>query len=626
MNTVCMEPEKLPATAEISQVITTEYAVKNLLDEVQTLLQAKSGIDEHKAKVLRKSWDELRGQSDPESVDLSTLEQRFEKLRVRIHDQVALRNKQYAEIEEQIEQLKAELKTGDLKKSQQLEQSIINGLNKIRGLSSQRRQKVIQEIEVLQPKIKKLSSWRHWGTLQAREKIIEEIEGLHETEKNLEKVATRIKQARDEWKEWDNSGEGGDKKLYLKFDAACTKAYLPCKAMFDTQRKQRKDASRNRSAICELLESQYEKIDWREPDWREIQQLIREQQTMWRKAGGAEFKDRKPLQKRFDLAMEKFDGPLSRERKRNFQLRKDLVDQINALLAVEDTRKAISTLQGLKKGWQVTVSATRGQERSIWKQFTKACDGIYDKSRRVKKEFDQQLNSQLDAKKSLCDEIESGLKVGSADSAALASQISKWKTAWADSGNVPKVKAHQIDKRFRDAMGMADKALARLQQEDQSQTDQKLFASAAICEQLEQLVFTGADLETAEPEQSLVNLEELDDKVQIAMQNRISLIKSAAGNQAKVGQIQQSFEKRFDQVNGYLLQLEINSGVDSPAEYAKQKMALQIGRLSAAMGKSAEQELLDSKELIVRIHTIAGIDPAKRNEINQRFNKCYQAL
>ena len=323
-----------------------------LLAELDTLLKKdKKHIDENQAKKLRKQWDQLGEGLDASDERVQKLTARFETLRGRIHDQVEKRNASYAELENWLEALKKAIKQDDLQTSQQLEQKIINGLNRTKGLSSQRQQTVIQALEALQPKIKKLVSWRHWGTAKAREQVIEEIRNLHETEKDLEKRARRIKQAREEWKQWDNSGEGGDKKLYKAFDEACTAAYEPCRKLFEAQRKQREAASKHRATVCEALEQYYEKADWREPDWKVITTLLREQSARWRKLGPADFRDRKPLQKRYDAIMQRFDGPLDRERKRNLRSRQELIENISKLVELDDNRRAINELQKLKKQW-----------------------------------------------------------------------------------------------------------------------------------------------------------------------------------------------------------------------------------------------------------------------------------
>ena len=150
--------------------------------EITALLGSK-GIDEHRAKRLRKQWKLHQDGAKPDgstndSADES-LAALFVELRERIHAQVALREKQFARVENTLQQLRTSLSNGDVKQSQQLEQSVVDTLNQITGLSSQRRRKIITELEALQPKLRKLADWRKWGTVQAREKLIREIKDIH---------------------------------------------------------------------------------------------------------------------------------------------------------------------------------------------------------------------------------------------------------------------------------------------------------------------------------------------------------------------------------------------------------------------------------------------------------------
>lgn len=110
------------------------------------------------------------------------------------------------------------------------------------------------------------------------------------------------------------------------------------------------------------------------------------------------------------------------------------------------------------------------------------------------------------------------------------------------------------------------------------------------------------------------------------MEARFQAAADAANNDTKLKELKELLGRNFERINGYLLQLEINAGVDSPAAYAKQRMALQIGRLSAALGKEADQELLENQALVERIHTTGAVSASQQAEINQRFEAVYQAL
>ena len=616
------DPEEKPSAEEVMR----ERDAITLHRELAGFLGRKGSLDEHQAKRLRKSWDTLSPALREDSPMRQKLDAGIETLRERIHRQVEERNREFADLEQQVERLKLSLESNDLKSSQQLEQNVINGLNRIKGLSAQRRQSVIGNLEALQPKIKKLASWKSWGAEQAREKIIDEIRNIHDNETDLAKIAKRIQQAREEWKQWDLSGEGGGHKLYAVFDSVCTKAYEPCKAHFENLRKHRQAASRNRAQICETLEKTYEETDWRSPDWKATQQLIREQTARWRKLGPADYRDRKPLAKRFEAIVSRFEGPLERERKRNLKQRRELIEQVRGLAEMEDSRKAIAELQVLKKQWQVTVSGSRKQEQAVWNRYIDACDAVYRRDKESKKAFERQLAEQLEFKKKLCAEIEAMVEENPADPADVASRLQRWQTAWEEGGRTPKHQEKQIQKRYRNAMGAARKILSDIRRAAQSALNSHLFRRAAACAELEAETLNGGSPDVASHQAAFEALPPLADDLQGMMESRFQAAAEAAGNEGKRKELQESLERNFERINGYLLQLEINAGVDSPAAYAKQRMALQIGRLSAALGKEADQELLDNQALVERIHTTGAVSAPQQAEINQRFEAGYQAL
>jgi len=621
-----MEPEELLEETEVSQTITTEYAAKSLLADLKGVLADPKEIDENKAKQLRKAWDELQSQTSDRDVDCTALESGFEKLRLRIHKQVELRNKSYAILEGLLKTLSESIAKEELQEAQVTEKKIINGLNKIRGLSNQRRQKVIGALESLQPKMKKLSSWRHWWTEQAREKIIQEIQQIHEKEKSLEKVAQFIKQAREEWKQWDNSGEGGNKTLYKQFDAACSKAYEPCKALFDQQRKQREASSRHRKQVCELLESDYEKVDWRNPDWKKLQTLMREQSGRWRKLGPAEFRDRKPLQKRFEAAAQRFDGPLDRERKRNLKQREDLIESILKLVEMDDSRKAIGELQAIKKQWVVSVSGARKKEQAIWNKFTKACDAVYEKSRESKKAFEQELEQHFTARMALCDEIEADLKTNTFAPNDLSKQINKWRNQWSEFGRVPKAKTKQSQKRWNDVLGRSKALLSSMQRESQNKSDEQLFAFAKICSEVENGLIENQSVDLEQMKQQWNTLAPLPSSIMTKLNARFEHAINSIESKVSSEKTRELTERNFETLNHYLLQLELNLGVDSPDEFSRQRMALQISRLSAALGKAGDEAILDNQQLVYAIHSLGPIMLDRQAESMSRFQSCYKSM
>ncbi len=594
--------------------------------ELTIFLTKQGDLNEQQAKRLRKSWELLASVLEGDSVLKAKLDEDFELLRNRIHQQVEIRNTQYAKLEQELETLKKSVAASDLKTSQLLEQKVIRGLNRISGLSTQRRQHILTNLETLQPKIQKLVSWRSWGTDQAREKIIEEIRHIHEKETDLAKIAKCIQRAREDWKQWDLSGDGRNHRLYTVFDTVCTQSYEPCKVHFDKRRKRRQEASRQRVRVCKSLEEWFEQTNWHQPNWKALQKLVREHKEQWRKLGPAEYRDRKPLAKRFDAILARFDEPLDRERTKNLKKRRDLIAKIENLKTMEDARQALGELQALKQEWQVTVSSKRDIEQAIWKQFTDACDAVHDRNKKSKEAFSRQLESHLEAKKQLCISIESLVTESPHDPGEVSSRLRQWQATWEKIGSVPKHQEKPIQKRFRNAMGAARRYLSELHQTTQCQITDHLLQRASVCAQLEKHVLNGNPPEVASLRAEFDSIPQLSEALQEALEFRFQTAARAAEDEDWCMQLQASLEENFTQINHYLLQLEINAGVDSPTTYAKQRMTLQISRLSVALGKGTDGELPNNKVLVERIHTTGAVSVAQQKEINQRFAASYRKL
>ncbi len=607
-------------------VETREEDAIELYRQLYALLGRQKSLDEHSAKRLRKSWGVLSPTLGEDSTLRPKLEKGFEELRNRIHQQVETRHAEFAKLEQHLESLQKSVAGNDLQASQVLEQQIIRGLNHIPGLSFQRRQQILDVLESLQPKIKQLDSWRNWGTDQAREQMIEEIKQIHEKETDLPTIAKRIQQAREEWKKWDLSCDRGNHRLYTVFDAACTAAYAPCQVHFDHQREQRQEAGQKRVRICERLETAFAQIDWNQPDWKSVQKLVREQTGQWHALRAADYRDRKILAKRFETIIRQFDEPLDRERRINLRFRKDLIKKIETLRTYEDPRKAVSELQPLKKEWRVTVSSKRGIEQEVWKQFTKACDAIYHRDQESKKSLRNQLALQLEQKQTLCAEIESWIAQSSQDPDEGAACLRRWKTMWDQLGSVFKRREPEIEKRFRHAMAAARQYLSGLRQARRLALNDHLFQKAAICIQLETAILQGIMPDIPALQSTFEAVPSLDTALQAALESRFHTAVGAVQHDMARQQFMASLDTNYDRINSDLLQLEINAGVESPVIYAKQRMALQIGRLSAALGKTTDHEVLDNQALIERIHTTGPVPESQQQDLAQRFQTSYQAL
>lgn len=590
--------------------------------EIRALLEAPDGIDESRAKRLRKQ--RLLHHEGAEDGVLAAL---FEQLRERVHSQVELREKQFAQVEEHLRELRASLNNGDLERSRQLEKTVMQALDRITRLSKQRRLKVITELEALQPELHKLSGWRRWGTTQAREKMIREIRNIHRSGATLEEIARRIRQARQEWRDWNKAGEGASRKLQAVFDHECTAAYRPCQDHFDEQKRQHRQNSRAREQICLFLEQEFSRIEWRAIDWKRLQQLVRSQTGKWRGAGPAEYKSRKILQRRFDAIMEKFNDPLERERRRNYKMREKLIADIEQLAHSENTRAALAELQALKKKWAPTVTSSRRREREIWKRFTDACDRVFAKRDREREDHKRALRENLAARESLCAEIEARCRGGSETHPGIGAHLKRWRARWDELGEAPKASAEKINKRYRQATRQAQKVFDQSRLDEQARRHSLLRQKSLLCARLEaQVLADGGGARGGEDPDQLSErwkaLPPLPGDLEQAIGERYQLACAAVFDAAALRRLRDSMPANLEVLHARLLQLEILAEVDSPAAFSRQRMALQIERLSAALGNREAGQGQSAGQLIDDILVAGAVHEREHAAAFERLHRC----
>ena len=227
---------------------------------------------------------------------------------------------------------------------------------------------------------------------------------------------------------------------------------------------------------------------------------------------------------------------------------------------------------------------------------------------------------------SLCDQIEDALKANTLDADALSKQISKWRTQWSDFGRVPKAKIKQSEKRWKDVSSQSKTLLLALQRENQNKSDERLFAFSKICTAVENGLINKQPVDLDQVKQEWNNLETLPTSAMSKLNKRFENAIKSIESDTPPEKVSQLAERNFETLNQYLLQLELNLGIDSPDEFSKQRMALQINRLSAALGKGGDEPALNNEELVYAIHSLGPVKLDRQSESMSRFQSCYKSM
>jgi hypothetical protein len=604
-----------------------------ILDEINSLLEVASGIDETRAKKVRKAIDALRNtDSEPVAVEDQPAEVQIaearpgedseldakidtgmETLRIRIHAQVERRNNDYEKSLALTDELETALKNNELQQAERSYHKLMSIMGNIPGLSEQRWQDIDKRLNRVRPQLRKLESWRHWGTTLARKDLIEQVRQLTGANLHPEKLATQIKQAREQWHAWDKSGDHAGKELWKEFDQTCEEAYKPCIAHFEKLKQGRKENLRQRRAIIDRLNTLYAETDWKQPDWREIDKTISHARRDFYKIGNVDFKYRKPLARALDETLEKFEENLSSERERSLKARERLIADIEALAEVANLRDALDQLDKLKKQWTITVTSKRELENRLWKSFQTACDSTYRRRDAERKEQDAERNQNLKQKQELIEEL--GRVAAAADEELLAnaSALTRIRHQWEAIGWIPRKYESSLDSSWRAVQKQFSSALKAAESRARDSELDNLARRATLCHQWEQATLNGNTVDKDSVTAEWNALPALSDLNAGTMNQRFGQALSRPDDTTLSGNLAAK--------QTACLKLEVLLELESPQEYQAERMAYQIERLNASLKKELDAQ--DSPEDLLLAAFAAGAVPVEAaDSIEHRIGMC----
>jgi exonuclease SbcC len=594
-----------------------------ILEEINGLLETDGDIDEARAKRLRKAVDALRepdaaaavtgeAPADQQQLD-NAIDSGLKSLRKRVHRQVERRNRDYEKALGLMGELEKALSDNELQHAEQVNHRLRSIMGNVPDRSAPRWRDIDKRLHAIHPQLRKLESWRHWGTTQAREQLIEQVMLLQDAGLPPDELAREIQQAREQWHSWDKSGDHAAKALWKRFDEACETAYKPCITHFEKLKKRRAANLKQRQGVIDRLNARYAATDWKQPDWRDLDKFVSHARRDFYKAGGVDFRHRKPLARAFEQALAQFEEQLERERSRSLRAREKLIADVEALAGVENLHEALEQLEALKRQWKITVVSKRGVENSLWKRYQAACDLTYSRRDAERREQAVERSDNLKQKQALIEELERTANSGDEELLASASALARARERWEAIGWVPRKQERSLNSRWHEAQKQFRRALAAARSRARSSELDNLARRAALCQDWEQAVLAGEAPDAAAAAAEWNALPALNGAHAGAMEQRFS--------QALTRPDDATLAENLAAKQAACLKLEVLLELDSPAECQAERMAYQIERLNASMKKdTGAQDNPD--ELLIRVLGIGAVPAEAAGAIEQRIRNC----
>jgi len=223
-------------------------------------------------------------------------------------------------------------------------------------------------------------------------------------------------------------------------------------------------------------------------DLAEVAKQLRPLQKEWKKIGPVARDQANERWLRFKEACdaayarcEPYFAEQDQQRKDNFEVKKQLCAQVEALVESTEWNETTERIKGLQAEWKSVGPVPRKKSDAVWKRFRAACDAFFDRRKEHYKTQDAERKVNLEQKEALCERAETLAE--SSDWQETAEQLKRLQAEWKSGGPVPRNRSEAIWKRFRTA---CDHFFARRASHHDEGRSENLAQKRALCEGLEQ--------------------------------------------------------------------------------------------------------------------------------------------
>ena len=467
--------------------------------------------------------------------------------------------------------------------------------------------------------LKRLNDWARWGGNVSREELVKAVEDLPVQRLAMAELAKKVGSMRERWKSLDAVSGHAPKGLWERFDAACTAAYAPAAAHF----KHLADERHTNAAKAQALIDETRALSTSAAsDWKQIAAAGQRLRQLWTRLGTIDRKDKRKLDTAFDQALAALLAPLTEERKQEMARREQLIAEVQQL--VPNERGTLDTLRSLQERWQEQAKALpleRKAEQALWQRFRAACDHVFAQRKESAHAADSERRAHLHAREAICAGLEAATFSGSDKEqlAAIALALRDAASGWHASGTVPRSSEQKITQRYQAAVAAVQAQADAIKRRAGAAQINALRDKLRLCQALEGAIGQdGQTLDAADWQARWQALPPLAAEYERVLQGRFNAALSAVNGQrsAYAEQLERNRAKLLDEV----LRMEIVAGVDSGAEFARDRLKMQVEVLQSSL-KSGQKPLTHTAQYLQLCAMPALADARTASRIEQLFRR-----
>jgi len=465
---------------------------------------------------------------------------------------------------------------------------------------------VERSLAPLHARYAELKRWQHWSNQRRRRELCDEIEALTETGAHPDAVATRVREARDEWQRLDaaETGEGAAETsgLARRFYSACQRALKPAQKYFE-KRDAVRDAHRTQ---LDALLARVEAMPADASDWKAMVSLRHDLSGELRTLDRFSPRDRTVLAKRIKQAIAVLAPRIDAHTNAVKAAKERLIAQAGTLSEKAD-RSSIRTVRELQQQWIALGEGLRGVDQKQWREFRAACDRVFTGLDAERKEREAQAAALAGQAQGVVDDIETLVRDTGLETEALATRRRELELRWREAGSSDR----GLDQRWRKALDALAARTAGREREKRLARYSLALEKYALLRELEHGAVAG-------------------DALTVQWDSHPALIAAFAQplsrrwDRARAGTVDPADGDTVEAARDALVRMEFATGTASPAEDRQRRMDFQVARLSARM-RGAAQTINADSELVEMLSTWFALSGRLPEELEQRFQDAARA-
>ncbi len=478
---------------------------------------------------------------------------------------------------DRLDAMEAALQQGSLGTAAELDKSLKESKDKGMRLTPAQ----LEHLNHVRAELKRLSDWARWGGNVSREELIKAVETLPTQNLAMGELAKKVGSMRERWKALDSLSGAAPRSLWERFDAACTAAYAPAAAHFRHLADERHANAARGQALVDEAQAEIARLQSGEADWKHVSGTVQRLRTAWSHLGAIDRKDKKRLDQLFTDALNTLQRPLEEQRKGEMSVREQLIEE--ALALDPHDRHAVDALRGLQARWQEHARALpleRKAEQALWQRFRAACDALFAQRKEHAHAADAERRGHEAAKEAISARLEAAAP--EATPATAGKLLREAAAEWAAAGPVPRAHESRVEKRYHAAVAAVQ------HHADVARRAAGLALAGAVRDKLRliqalenAIVNPDAHTNPADWRARWDALLPLEGGYEAVLHARFEAALAAlAGDRAAHAR---QLEANREHLLHELLRLEIAAGIDSGAEFARERLKLQVEVLQSSL-------------------------------------------